>query len=131
VSADDESPGTRLFASFAVSLGNRSTMTRIDAENTNTRRRYGSDDSFVGPIAQRALVEAVAMAMRERGSSLKDEAAFLGTRTRLLEKILGGDSVNVSLDTLVSWLMALGYPVEIKLGPRDKIKEGPLTVITF
>jgi acyl-CoA thioester hydrolase len=105
-------------------------MTRTDAENTNTRRRYGSDDSFVGPIAQRALVEALATAMRERGFSLKDEAAFLGTPTQLLEKILG-DSVNVSLDTLVSWLMAVGYPVEIKLGPRDKIKEGPLTVITF
>jgi hypothetical protein len=105
-------------------------MTRTDAENTNTRRRYGSDDSFIGPIAQRALVEALATAMRERGTSLKDEAAFLGTPTQLLEKILG-DSVNVSLDTLVSWLMAVGYPVEIKLGPRDKIKEGPLTVITF
>ena len=106
-------------------------MTRTDAENTNTRRRYGSDDLFVGPIAQRALVEALATAMRERGFSLKDEVAFLGTPTQLLEKILGGDPVNVSLDTLVSWLMAVGYPVEIKLGPRDKIKEGPLTVITF
>jgi hypothetical protein len=106
-------------------------MTRTDAENTNTRRRYGGDDSFIGPIAQRALVEALAMAIRERGSSLKDEAAFLGTPTRLLEKILGGDSINVSLDPLVSWLMALGYPVEIKLGPRDKIKEGPLTIITL
>jgi hypothetical protein len=106
-------------------------MTRTDAGNANTRRRYGSDDSFVGPIALRALVEALATAIRERGSSLKDEAAFLGTPTRLLEEILRGDLVNVSLDTLVSWLMALGYPVEMKLGARDKIKEGPLTVITL
>jgi hypothetical protein len=106
-------------------------MTRTDPESKNTRRRYGSDDSFVGPIAQRALLEALETAMREKGSSLKDEAAFLGTPTRLLEEILGGDAVDVSLDTLVSWLMALGYPVEIKLGPRDKNKEGPLTVITF
>ncbi|MFA9199576.1 MAG: helix-turn-helix domain-containing protein [Cypionkella sp.] len=65
--------------------------------------------------ARARLVEALQLAMAERGMTQVQAARLLGTDQPTLSKVLRGRTASVSLDKLVSWLLTLGRSVEIRV----------------
>ena len=63
------------------------------------------------------VVAAVAGAITEANLSQVEAAALCRIDQPTLSKILRGKTTSVSLDKLLIWLIALGRPVDITIGP--------------
>lgn len=65
--------------------------------------------------ARLQLVAALSKAIARRGLSQVEAARLCQTDQPTLSKVLGGRSHSVTLDKLVTWLVALGSSVEIRV----------------
>jgi predicted XRE-type DNA-binding protein len=70
------------------------------------------------------LVVRLAKAMRSLGLTQRAAARRIGTTQPELSKILGGKFTEVSLERLMRFLTALGYPIEIKIGATRRGEAG-------
>src|SRR5260370_8904440 len=74
------------------------------------------------------LVVRLDKAIRSLGLTQRAAARRVGTTQPELSKILGGKFSDVSLERLMRFLTALGYHIEIKIGPGRADKAGAVTV---
>ena len=66
--------------------------------------------------ARATLVSVIAGTMADRKLSQVQAAKICRTDQPTLSKVLRGRTDSVSLDKLLGWLLALGRPVEIRIG---------------
>lgn len=66
--------------------------------------------------ARAELISAIADTMATRRLSQVQAAKLCRTDQPTLSKVLRGRTESVTLDKLVGWLLALGRPVEIRVG---------------
>jgi|SRR5262245_58995202 predicted XRE-type DNA-binding protein len=74
------------------------------------------------------LVFRLGKAIKTLGLTQRVAARRVGTSQPELSKILSGKFTEVSLDRLMRFLTALGYPIEIKIGARKASKAGEVTI---
>lgn len=74
------------------------------------------------------LVFRLGKAIRSLGLTQRGAAQRLGTTQPELSKMLRGKFSEVSLERLMRFLAALGYPIEIKIGMRRSKHPGPVTI---
>ena len=74
------------------------------------------------------LVFRLSRAIKSLGLTQRAAARQVGTTQPELSKILGGKFTEVSLERLMRFLTALGYPIEIKIGGRRVNRAGEVTV---
>jgi predicted XRE-type DNA-binding protein len=70
------------------------------------------------------LVVRLAKAIQALGLTQRAAARRIGTTQPELSKILGGKFTEVSLERLMRFLTALGYPIEIKIGAARRSEAG-------
>ena len=75
-----------------------------------------------------ALVAAIAGTMADRKISQVQAAKICRTDQPTLSKVLRGRTDSVSLDKLLRWLLALGRPVELRIGRYGSDNPATLTV---
>ena len=74
------------------------------------------------------LVLRLDRALRESGLTQKAGAKRIGATQPELSKILRGKFSEVSIERLIRFLTALGYPIEIKIGTAKPKGAGDVTV---
>ena len=74
------------------------------------------------------LVAAIAGTITDRELSQVQAAKICRTDQPTLSKVLRGRTGNVSLDKLLGWLVALGRPVELRIGHCGPSNSATLTV---
>jgi predicted XRE-type DNA-binding protein len=105
-------------------------MTRIPTAKDPTRNvwlQLGFPDAEEHYL-KAELVLRLAKAIVSLGLTQRAAARRMGTTQPELSKILGGKFSEVSLERLMRFLTALGYPIEIKIGTRQENKVGDLTI---
>lgn len=75
-----------------------------------------------------ALVSAIARTITDRELTQVQAAEICRTDQPTLSKVLRGRTESVSLDKLVRWLLALGRPVELRIGRYSLNNSATLTV---
>lgn len=76
-----------------------------------------------------ALVAAIAGTITDRDLSQVQAAKICRTDQPTLSKVLRGRTDSVSLDKLLGWLVALGRPVELRVGGPNPNNSATLTVV--
>src|SRR5260370_16785534 len=74
------------------------------------------------------LVLRLDKAIKSLGLTQRVAARRIGTTQPELSKILGGKFTEVSLERLMRFLTALGYHIEIKIGPGQATKARHVTI---
>ena len=74
-----------------------------------------------------ALVSAIAVTITDRELSQLQAARICRTDQPTLSKVLRGRTDSVSLDKLLGWLVALGRPVELRIGCCGRNNSATLT----
>ena len=75
-----------------------------------------------------ALVAVIAETMADRKISQVQAARICRTDQPTLSKVLRGRTESVSLDKLLRWLLALGRPIELRIGRYASENSARLTV---
>ena len=78
--------------------------------------------------ARTTLVSVIAGTMADRKLSQVQAAKICRTDQPTLSKVLRGRTDSVSLDKLLGWLVALGRPVELRIGRCGPNNSATLTV---
>ena len=93
------------------------------------RAMGGAQDGCIAQADARAvLVAMIAGTLAERNISQVQAARICRTDQPTLSKILRGRTESVSLDKLLRWLLALGHPIELRIGQCDPTSLVTLTV---
>lgn len=96
-------------------------MATLTTEGGQSRRSAQAD-------VRTALVTAIAGTITDRNISQVQAAKICGTDQPTLSKVLRGRTESVSLDKLLRWLLALGRPVELRIGQYGSRDSATLTV---
>ena len=81
-------------------------------------------------LAKSALISYITDTIRHRKYSLAQAARKCRTSQRTLSNVQRGRMMSVTLDDLLSWLVALGRTVEIHIKPYSaKAKTGQLRTV--
>ena len=78
--------------------------------------------------ARAALVAVIARTMADRNISQVQAAKICRTDQPTMSKVLRGRSDSVSLEKLLRWILALGRPVELRIGRYSSDNSTTLTV---
>ena len=75
------------------------------------------------------LVAAIAQTITDRELSQVQAARICRTDQPTLSKVVRGRTDSVTLDRLLGWLVALGRPVELRIGLYGPTNSATLTVV--